>query len=69
MMAKRYTVTVQHQRDGAVLVTCEVPVCMSRARDEQTALARIRDEIRYRIELCPCSGVDDDYVQLEIKRR
>ncbi len=54
MMAKRYTVTVQHQRDGAVLVTCEVPVCMSRARDEQTALARIRD---------------DDYVQLEIKRR
>jgi len=31
-------------------------------------LEKIRAEIRYRIEWCPCTGVDDDCVQLEIER-
>jgi hypothetical protein len=63
-----FRVRIQRQRDGQFLATCEGPVCMSRAGSEADALHRIRDEIRYRIEWCPCTGVDDDYVQLEVER-
>jgi hypothetical protein len=65
-MARLFRVKVQQQSDGMVLATCSNPVCMSRARTEQEALQKLRDEIRYRLELCPCSGVDDDYVQLDV---
>ncbi|MFH0953178.1 MAG: hypothetical protein V1873_02485 [Verrucomicrobiota bacterium] len=30
------------------------------------ALDALRAEIRYRVELCPCSSVDDDYVELMV---
>ena len=40
---------------------------MSRAASESEALAKLRAEIRYRVEWCPCTGVDDDYVQLQIE--
>jgi hypothetical protein len=53
---------------GGWLASCETPTCLARGRSEEEALARIRDEIRYRIEWCPCTGVDEDYVQLEIER-
>jgi hypothetical protein len=56
------------QRDGQVVATCDQPTCMSRGRSEAEALEKIRAEIRYRIEWCPCTGVDDDYVQLQITR-
>jgi hypothetical protein len=63
---KTYKVRVQTQRDGHVVATCDSPPCMARASSEADALARLRDEIRYREEWCPCTGVDDDYVQLEV---
>ncbi len=31
-----------------------------------SALESLREEIRYRVELCPCSSVDDDWVELVI---
>ncbi len=65
-MPEVFKVSIKKQSDGRFLVTCESPTCMSRARDEATALQRIRDEIRYRLEYCPCSGVSDDYVQLDV---
>jgi hypothetical protein len=30
------------------------------------ALDSLRDEIRYRLELCPCTTVNDDYVELNV---
>jgi hypothetical protein len=63
-----FTVRVQKQRDGYVLATCSAPLCMVRDTSEEAALRRIRDEIRYRIELCPCTGVGEEYVQLHIER-
>jgi hypothetical protein len=63
-----FRVRLQRQSDGRVLATCDRPLCMVRAAGENEALAKIRAEIRYRIEWCPCTGVDDDYVQLEIER-
>ena len=35
------------------------------SRDE--ALAKMRNELQYRIELCPCSGVSGDTVELQVK--
>jgi hypothetical protein len=37
------------------------------APTREAALAKMRDELRYRVELCPCSGVSDDYIELQIK--
>ena len=45
-------------RFGTVEVT-------ARSRDE--ALAKLRGELRYRVEFCPCTGVPDDYVELEVR--
>jgi hypothetical protein len=30
------------------------------------ALTKMRDELQYRIELCPCSGVSGDRVELQV---
>lgn len=45
----------------------QLPLCWSRGASRDEALARLRDEIRYRIEYCPCSGVDDEYVRVEVE--
>lgn len=37
------------------------------AGSREEALAKLRSEIRYRIEFCPCSGVSDYYVELDIR--
>jgi hypothetical protein len=63
-----FRVRLQRQRDGQWLATCDAPVCLCRARSDAEALEKIRMEIRYRIEWCPCTGVDDDYVQLQVER-
>jgi hypothetical protein len=34
-------------------------------RDE--ALTKIRNELQYRIELCPCSGASGDTVKLQVR--
>ncbi len=63
-----FRVRLTTQRDGQVLATCEAPTCIARASNEADALEKIKAEIRYRIEWCPCTGVDDDYVQLQVER-
>lgn len=64
----RFRVTVKKLIDGKVharslgTVAGDVSV-IGDSREE--ALERIRNEIRYRIELCPCSTVAEDYVELD----
>jgi hypothetical protein len=60
-----FRVRLQRQRDGGFIATCDSPVCLSRAATEEAVLDKIR---RDRIEWCPCTGVDEDYVQLAIER-
>ncbi|MBI1916205.1 MAG: hypothetical protein HYS12_15945 [Planctomycetes bacterium] len=45
-------------REGTVEITAP-------SRDE--ALAKLRGELHYRAELCPCSAVPDEYVELEVR--
>jgi hypothetical protein len=37
------------------------------AASHSEALAKMRDELRYRVESCPCGGVPDEYVELEVR--
>jgi hypothetical protein len=48
---------------GPALGTVETTAA---TRDE--ALGKMRAELRYRVELCPCGGVSDDYVELEVRQ-
>lgn len=62
--------TITHLRNGMwsvrhtsqALGTVEVS---ANAREE--ALAKMRNELQYRIELCPCSGVSGDTVVIQVK--
>ena len=66
----RFPVTLKKLIDGKVqarsigTVAGEVTVVGS-TREE--ALERARNEIRYRIELCPCSMVAEDFVELDVQ--
>jgi len=37
------------------------------ANDRAATIEKLRNEIRYRLELCPCSGVGEHYVELEVR--
>jgi hypothetical protein len=36
-------------------------------RSKELALHNLREEITYRLEWCPCSSVEQDYVKLEVR--
>src|SRR5262249_25475621 len=36
------------------------------ASSREQALTKMRDELQYRLELCPCSGVSGDTVTLQV---
>ena len=62
--------TLSRMRNGTWLVrhsssalgTVEVSAS---SRDE--ALTKMRNELQYRIEWCPCSGVSGDTVELQVR--
>jgi hypothetical protein len=54
---------------GEFVATCPDPRVSARGLSPASALERLRAEIRYRIEICPCSSVDDDFVELELVPR
>ena len=61
--------TLTHLRSGvwlarhssAALGTVEVS-----AGSREEALTKLQNELQYRIELCPCSGVSGDRVQVQV---
>ena len=59
--------TVEETDEGDFVASCSDPMANARGLSPTNALDRLRGEIRYRIELCPCTGVDDDYVELEVE--
>ena len=67
-MPQKFKAILRRQTGGMFLATSESPTCMSRATTEAQALEGLRAEIRYRLEYCPCSGVEDDHVQLDVTR-
>lgn len=52
---------------GEYVATCSDPYISARGASWASALELLRAEIRYRLEMCPCSSVGDDYVQLRVE--
>lgn len=64
-----YRVQLKRLMDGQWYVRCNAApngVAEFVADSEEAALELMRQEIRYQLEWCPCSGVADDYVELEV---
>ena len=61
----RYEVAVETSSDGYV-ASCEDPQCSATGLSPTNALDSLREEIRYRLELCPCTTVDDAFVELNV---
>lgn len=62
-----FTARVEATEDGSYLASCSDPLANARGLTPSNALDNLRGEIRYRLEMCPCSSVDDDYVQLQVE--
>lgn len=61
-----YEATLEQTEDGEYAASCQEPPVTVSGLSPTNALDRLRAEIRYRIELCPCSGVEEDYVELDV---
>ncbi|HVM51204.1 MAG TPA: hypothetical protein VMU04_24455 [Candidatus Acidoferrum sp.] len=64
--AVRFEATVAADADGGYIASCADPECSGHGLSPTNALDALREEIRYRLELCPCTGVADDYVELDV---
>jgi len=65
----RFPVKLEKLPDGRIQAFCQgalINQCRVVGETRQGVLEEIRDEIRYRLEMCPCSSVEDDHVQLEV---
>ncbi len=62
----RFKATVEEGVGGGYVATCEDPQCSGYGLSPANALDSLRDEIRYRLELCPCTSVSDNFVELDV---
>jgi predicted RNase H-like HicB family nuclease len=62
----RFEVSVQADGSGGFTASCEDPQCNGHGLSPASALDQIREEIRYHMELCPCTTVNDQFVELDV---
>ncbi|RME01901.1 MAG: hypothetical protein D6812_07230 [Deltaproteobacteria bacterium] len=66
----KYRVTVKRLLDGRVYARCNAApmgICETTGRDRVEALEKMRNEIRYQLEWCPCSGVAEEFIELDVR--
>ncbi|HMP74513.1 MAG TPA: hypothetical protein PKE55_14740 [Kiritimatiellia bacterium] len=62
----QYDVTLSHE-DGEYIAECPAMSLAARGLSPTNALDSLKEEIRYRLELCPCTSVNEDFVELNIQ--
>ena len=62
----KFEATVEAGADGGYTASREDPQCSGHGLSPTNALDSLREEIRYRLELCPCTGVSDAFVELDV---
>ncbi len=62
-----FRVRLEETEGGDYLATCSEPPAQARGLSPTNALDQLRAELRYWVELCPCSGVDEDSIQLDVE--
>lgn len=63
----KYAVHLEQGEGGDYVASCPELGLSTSGLGAASALDALRDEIRYRLELCPCTAVDEDFVQLEVR--
>ena len=66
----KYRVVVKQLIDGRFYVRCNAApfgVASVAADSREEALEKMRKELRYQLEWCPCSGIADDLVELDLR--
>lgn len=63
----KYAVSLSSDEDGGYVATCAEMGLSASGLSASNALDALRDEIRYRLEMCPCTSVSDDFVQLDVE--
>jgi hypothetical protein len=63
----KYAVCVEQGEGGEYIASCAEMGIRATGLSAANALDALRDEIRYRLEMCPCTTVEDDYVQLDVR--
>lgn len=68
----KFPCTIERRTDGRWLArhsgsTVGNVEVTARSRDD--ALDKLRNELQYRIELCPCSGVSGDRAEIVVQER
>lgn len=67
----RYRVTVKRLIDGEYYARCEAGpngLVERTGRTEDEAVQRLRAEIEYELEWCPCTGAAREIVELDVRR-
>ena len=62
----KYSVELDLNSDGEYIASCSSMGISTQGLSAQNALDALRAEIRYRIELCPCSTVEEDWIELDV---
>lgn len=63
----QFIARVEETAEGDYLASCPEPRVQTRGLSPANALDRLRAELRYWVELCPCSGVDEESIQLDVE--
>ena len=66
----KFTCTLSHLANGKWLARHTASTLGQvevTAPTREEALVKLRNELRYRSEYCPCTGVSDDFVQLQVR--
>lgn len=62
----KFPVSIEMRGSEVVATSLGEPRCTVKGRTRDEAVEKIRKEIRYRIEHCPCTGVADDFVEIVV---
>ena len=63
----KFPARVEQQADGRYMATSlREPYCVSDGMSFMDAVTNLRDEIRYRLETCPCGTVTDSFVEVDV---
>ena len=62
----KFTVQLESTADGDYLAVCDDPLARCLGSSPANALDALRAELRYQLEMCPCSGIDVNMIELEV---
>jgi hypothetical protein len=61
-----YRVHVSRLPGGSYQATCLDPLCSGKGPSPEAAVAAVRSEIRFQLELCPCTALAVGAVEIEV---